>query len=486
MFTCLTVLGASSRLEVRVQGAPPWLGHRRELAAGLRSAEEEKLSVKFGAVVLLLGAASLSQAQSGLGGFGGPSILGRGSGGAGRQSDGLRIRPYLGVNAIYDSGLTSVAPGSDGSIFTRGAAGIEVHGGLYGTKEWKRHQLQVSYTGDYRGYNNQQIWNGTDQSLSLSYSTILTKRLSFEGTVSAGTTNRAFGGLSQPSLTDSIFQPGLPVNSLFDVRTNYGSANGAITYNFSPRTSVSFSGGGYLVKRSNSALFGVNGVQARADLTRRINKRTSVGVDYSFMTFQFSRAFGDSYVHGVGAFVARSIGRYWEVTARAGVLQVELLGKRQVAIDPIIAQIIGVTSGEEVFYSKNMLGSGQVGLTRTSRQGTIYLQGSRSVNPGNGIILTSQSDSLSTGYNRRLSRTLNLDASYNYSRLRGLGLITGTFSTHSAGVGLGWQVARYAQVTARFDRRNTDTTSATSFSLNGNRVAVGITFTPADVPVSLW
>ena len=226
--------------------------------------------MKFGAVILLLVSvlvpASQLRAQGGIGGiggggFGGPSIQGRGGKGNKRQSDGLRIRPYVGVQAIYDSGLTSINPGVAGSISTRGAAGIEITGGLYGTKQWKRNQLQLSYLGDYRHYNNLQAFNGTDQSLGLTYTTVLTKRVSFDGTVSAGTTNRAFGGISSFNSIDGLNQPGIPSNSLFDVRTNYSSGNGAITYSLSSRTSLSFSGGGYVLKRQNAALASVSGIQ---------------------------------------------------------------------------------------------------------------------------------------------------------------------------------------------------------------------------------
>ncbi len=440
-------------------------------------------------MVLLLVSAGHLAGQGGIGGvggFGGPSILGRGGKGNRRQSDGLRIRPYVGVQAIYDSGLTSFTPGVDGSILTRGAAGIEIMGGVYGTKEWKRNQLQLSYSGDYRHYNQSKILNGTDQSLGLTYSTIVTKRLSLEGNVTAGTTNRSFGGISTLNASDGLLQPGLPFNSLFDVRTNYGSATGGLTYNLSPRTSVSLSGGGYTVKRRGSALVGVDGVQARADVVRRINKRTSVGIDYSFLTFQFSRSFGDSYIHGLGVFFARQIGRNWEFNVRAGAMNVETLGQRQVQIDPAIAAIIGVSSGSEVFYRNTILGSGSVALTRASRQGSLSFLASRSISPGNGLILTSQMDIATARYNRRLSRKLNADFGYTYSRLRGIGLINGNFSTHMGSAGLGWQVGRYTQLTARYDRRNTQTNSFSTYNLNGNRVSFGVVFTPADIPVSLW
>ena len=448
--------------------------------------------MKFGAVILLLGWASDLGAQGGIGGlggggFGGPSIQGRGGGGGKRQTDGLRIRPYVGVQAIYDSGLTSINPGTAAGITTRGAAGVEINGGVYGTKLWKRSQVQLSYSGDYRHYNNLKIFNGSDQSLGLNYGTILTKRVSFDGSLSAGSTNRAFGGLSSFNSVGGIDQPGIPVNSLFDVRTHYASANGAITYNLSSRTSASFSGGGYVVKRQNDAVFGVSGIQARGDLARRINKRMSVGIDYSFMTFQFSRAFGDSYIHGLGVFVARQFGRMWQVDARIGALNVETLGTRQVRIDPAIAAIIGVSSGQEVFYSNTILGSGSLAITRQSpQQGNLSFRFSRSVIPGNGIILTSQSDIGGVSYNRRLSRKLNFDTSYSYNRLRGIGLINGNFKMHTGGVGLGWQAARYVQVTARYDRRNTSTTALTTYNLNGNRFSFGVIFTPSDIPVSLW
>ncbi len=444
--------------------------------------------MKFGAVILLLELASQLAAQGigGVGGFGGPSIQGRGGKGNKRQSDGLRIRPYVGVQAIYDSGLTSINPGVVGGITTRGGGGVEIGGGIYGTKEWKRNQLQLSYAGDYRHYNTLGAFNGVEQTLGLTFVTVLTKRLSFDGTVSAGTTNRSFGGITAFNTNDSLNQPGLPINSLFDVRTNYGTATGALTYSLSSRTSVSFSGGGYVVKRQNNALVSIQGIQARGDVARRINKKTSIGIDYSFMTFQFSRSFGDSYIHGAGFFVARQFGRSWELNARLGALKVETLGTRQVQIDPAVAAIIGVSSGNEVFYRNTILGSGSAILTRSSRQGNLTFQFSRSVNPGNGLILTSQSDIAGVSYNRRLSRKLNFDVSYAYNRLRGIGLIAGNFKTQSGGVGLGWQTSRYTQITARYDRRNSQTNAFTAYNLNGNRFSVGVTFTPADIPVSLW
>jgi hypothetical protein len=185
-------------------------------------------------------------------------------------------------------------------------------------------------------------------------------------------------------------------------------------------------------------------------------------------------------------FIARQIGRRWELNASVGAMNVEVLGTRQVQIDPAIAAIIGVSTGAEVFYRNIILGSGAVSLRRSSRSGNIAVQLSRSVSPGNGLILTSQADIAAANYSRRLSRRLNMDASYTYSRLRGIGLISGNFETHGAGLGLGWQVAKYAQVTARYDRRNSLTSAFTTYGLNGNRFSLGVMFTPSDIPVSLW
>lgn len=440
-------------------------------------------SVRFGALVVLLVASQI--VALGQGGFGGPSIQGRGGGAGRRRSDGVRIRPFLGLQSSYNTGLTSVRTGPGGEIFTDAQTGLEANWGIYGTKQWKRNQTQLSYTGDYRKFSGG-AFGGTNQLLDLSHSIILTKRMSLDGVASAGTLNQAFGGSVQPNFSDGFLNPGIPTNSLFDIRTNFVSVNGGLTYNLSPRTSFSFTGGGYNVNRRNFGLFSVNGVTARADVARRINKRTTVGMDYTFLTFQFSRQFGDTYIHGLSAYLARQFGRNWELNARLGAMRLEILAERAVQIDPVIAEIIGVSTGSEVSYSKPILGSGSLSLTRSSRQGAVTMQVSRTVNPGNGLILTAQSDQASIGYNRRLSRKLNVDASYNYNRLRGLGLITGTFENHGAGLGLGWQATRWAQFVARYDRRNTTTDAATRFGLNGNRVSAGVLFTPSDVPVSLW
>lgn len=66
--------------------------------------------------------------------YSGPNVLSRASAPGGSVQ---HIRPYIGVNGIYDSGLTGVGIDSSGRIRSSHQEGIELTGGLGGSREWK-------------------------------------------------------------------------------------------------------------------------------------------------------------------------------------------------------------------------------------------------------------------------------------------------------------------------------------------------------------
>ena len=106
------------------------------------------------------------------------------------------------------------------------------------------------------------------------------------------------------------------------------------------------------------------------------------------------------------------------------------------------------------------------------------------ISPGNGVYLTSQRNTVSLGYSFTGVRKLSLGLSARYSQLvskasaeRNLGLLGG-------GGGLDYALTRLINVSAQFDYR-----TFRSGGLQGREgayLAIGLSVSPARIPLSIW
>ena len=189
----------------------------------------------------------------------GPTILSRGMGTA-LQGGGelLELRPYLSLNGIYDSALTSVSVDQQGRIPQTDGYGAEVGFGLYGYHNWRHSMLGVDYRGDVRHYNRKTYYDGTDHNLTLGFTHQPTRRLSFTLKEAAGMYSRSYGWFNGYQFFDPAYA-NVPTNELFDGRTIYMSTMGDLTYSKSPRLSFNVGGSGMVVRRRSQSLIGTTG-----------------------------------------------------------------------------------------------------------------------------------------------------------------------------------------------------------------------------------
>ena len=95
----------------------------------------------------------------------------RGMNGAGtRGSSPVGFNAVADVRATYDNGIISTSLDKNGNIVTSGGLfGVEATIGLFGTKSWKRRRLGIDYTGNYRHYNSNTSFNGSDHYLGMNF-----------------------------------------------------------------------------------------------------------------------------------------------------------------------------------------------------------------------------------------------------------------------------------------------------------------------------
>lgn len=435
-------------------------------------------------VVFLWGLPAFSQ---NIGGYGGPAILTRGVGTAGRRGTELmRVQAFAGVSGVYDTGITPVSLDDKGDVREIGGLyGVEANVGAYGAHSWRRSTLGLSYAGNYRHYSQNTFFNGSDHMLSLDLDRQLSRRWTVYWRTLAGTASRAFGVFAGPLGTGFLtpVDQAVPLNEIFDNRLYYAASYAGATATLSPRNSISFQGGGYVARRRSRALVGVNGYNFAADFARRVSRHTTLTAGYMFMHFAFPGAFGRSDIHGVSTGFGYSINRNWTLSVQAGGFRIRTLGLRRVELDPVVAELLGLTAGIEAFDGVNYAPMGGASLMRTFRRSSASLYYTRFVSPGNGVLLTSVNESAGAGYAYTGLRRWSLGADANYNRLRGLGLRPGAFEFYTAGGNAGYQILPNfnASVFLYYRRAIGDNTA---FRRNGMRFMVTLGYNTGEYPIS--
>jgi hypothetical protein len=447
----------------------------------LRVADGEILRNRVLFVLTALAGAAFAQKAA----YEGPTILSRGVGpvlaGGG---DLLRIKPFLSVMGVYDTNLTPVSVDSQGRIPEEDGYGGELGFGAIGYRTWRDTVLGLDYRGNVRHYSQQSYYDGSDHTLTLG----VTHRLSRSAVLSlreaAGTYSRSFGPMGGLGYFDPSFAD-IPQNELFDGRTNYLTTLGDLTLEKGPRLSFNMGGSGLVVRRRSRSLIGVTGWTARGDTAYRVSRNHTIGVDYGFHHYDYTNAFGASDIHTVAFDWSARIGRNWSFGLRAGVSRVETLGLRRVALDPIIAMILGQTAGIETFYRINYVPSGNMRLTRAFRRSSVSLEYNRGTSSGNGVYLTSQQEAAGVNVSHTASQRWNVGASVGYDSYRSLGQTLGKYKSYHGGGGVTFQMTSALHFVTRCDARRYDVEN-TAFKRIHYRASVGFALSPGDMPLSLW
>jgi hypothetical protein len=190
-------------------------------------------------------------------------------------------------------------------------------------------------------------------------------------------------------------------------------------------------------------------------------------------------------VHTVGADFAFRLGRSWDLALRIGGARVETLGLRRVDVDPVIAAIIGRTSGIEAFYRVNYVPSMRGSLSRAFRRSTLSFNYSRGVSPGNGLYLTSRMEDAGIAYSHTAFRRWNVGVNLGYNSYSSLTQTMAQYTGYRGGGGVTCQINTWLHFVARYDARQHDAGGPLSNRL-WQSGSVGLAFSPGDLPLSLW
>lgn len=418
-----------------------------------------------------------------VGSYLGPGVLSRGAGDIGtRAGQDVDLRLFGSATAIYDNGILPYSVDGDGKLVTVGGVyGMEVSLGAYGVHNFHHGKLGLDYKGVYRHYSQQTFYDGTDQMLALGYTYQKSARLFFDtrqmaGTLSQGT---SLAGVL-PTISDSVVTP---ASLLFDNRMNYLQSTLDVNYLLSPRTILTVGGDGYGVWRKATGLIGMQGYTLRGTIQRRLTQRTTLGVNYQHIHYDYPKAFGESDINSIAGSFTTQIGPSWTVSLGGGAYLAEVQGLQRVAVDPEISALLGVSSTVQTFYQKSVYPQWSASVNRRFRRALFSIGYSSGASAGNGIYLTSRQDSGTGSFSYTAARKWSFSVAGGYSRLQGIGQGLQPYSQYSGGAGLTYSINRPLQLIARYDRRHQEIVSGV-FLQNSYRATIGISFSPSDIPLA--
>lgn len=419
----------------------------------------------------------------------GPTLPSQRGIGAIRSSEGLfRIAPYVGISGIYDTGLAPLTLGPDGVFPSRSAMGVDLTFGVTGSKAFRRSMMTLMYRGGYSHYPSVTYLSNSNHEGALGITHAFSRRLQLSSQNTFGLTNNAFfGNFGFQDLGTS--GNASPTDEFFNSPVLFAQTNQTLSYQKSARLSFAVGGGGSMYWRRSSALAGVKTGSILGNTSYRISARQTIGVTYQFNQFFFTNQYGGSNVHNISVEYGAKLSRTVDLSLAVGGARIESQSLERVEVDPLIAALFGTTGGIEAVYRKSYMPTFQGDLRYVKRRWSAGVSAGRTVNPGNGIVLTNRNTTVG-GSIRYSARRWNAGGGVNYNEMASLKLDYGNYRSRSADVGFSVLMGRGFSWTNSFSVRRYggagSVISNSFFDRNQYRVSTGIFWSPSSFPLPLF
>lgn len=413
--------------------------------------------------------------------YGGPAILSRGEAPSTRARSGLPLRFFASLFAFREVGLTPLAV-EGGRPVNLDYSGMGLGLGVSTYHVFRKAQLGVSYVGSFQHSFNGGRYDTSSHYLTLHYSREITRRIELGTWLGAGYSNRGGLGVNTGLFFDPSLLPDIGVDP-FDTRTLMLNGGVRATFQKSARLSFSASAAAIVAKRFSNGLANARGTIVGGDITYRLTRFTSVGVNYSFSHLYFPRSFGGSDIHMVSVFLARRLSRSWEFSGGIGGNRVETLLLRRVPLDPLVALLTGQSQGIAAYYGLNYAGVANARLNRSFRHASLTFSYVQGATPGNAFMLTAQEKTGSVSYGYTGIRKWSLGALIVAGKLRAF-TNPATMTRYTAGVGASRRLfdtalnAAFHADVRRYELQN--------FRRDSYRLQFSLAWSPGEMPLALW
>ena len=420
--------------------------------------------------------------------YAGPAILSRGEAPGSLSPPEIKFRPFVEIAGTYNTGLSGVATtDAQGSLPNVDSYGLTVGFGVSGVHSWRHTKLSLSYLGNLADYYQNTEYDYISQSLHLGIQHQIARHVSISLREDGGVSSRGFGlfGLSQTVAYDPT-QAYVPTTDFFDNHTYYLSSQADAIYQRSARLSFGFGGDNFIYRYSSHSLTGSLGLGAHGDMQYRLSRHTTAGGGYRFNHFTYSRLNAATDAHSFSLSLSHSLSARTEFSVSAGAMRVEQKFIQNVAVDPVIAAILGIGTTTEISHAVvwGSVWSGR--LSHVLRSGVLFANAGRSLTPGNGLFLTSYVTTVGGGYTYTGLRTWSLSALVHSNWAKSVGNIQGDYNDLAGGISASRRLMRSVHLVFGVEARQYRSPNFHNYNRLTTGAHVGLGFTPGEVPLRIW
>jgi hypothetical protein len=389
----------------------------------------------------------------------------------------------FGVSSVYDSGVSAGAINPDGSPAGGSSTliGTTLNWSFGGRHYFHHDVISVDYTGNMQRYSGPTGYNGGNHSLVASYSHLLTRRLTLELSGAGSIYSQNYTLQNQTAGPESIADVNIassPNLQLYDTGTKQLSSQADLRWQKSSRLSMSVGTSWFGVARNSPQLLGNTGQQARGDVNYRLTRNTTVGAYYSFNHYRYSHGFGTSDTNGVGLIYSYALSRTMQVRFRGGISKIDSLGLQTIAINPLIAAILGEAFGiVDVSQSIRTSDYSAQFVKDFKGRASLSFAYARGISPGNGVFQTSQQESSSVTFTTRIFKTYSMNLAAGRDSLASVAQALGNYQSDYGRIGFSRAYRRGVGLNFSIDYRHFDVTNFAAVR-NQIRITSGVTWNP--------
>ena len=428
--------------------------------------------------------------------YAGPAILSRGEAPAALTAPSVDFAFSIALTANYTDGLVGITTNNQEQLVRSGTYGGGATVGLSGAHSWKHTHLGVSYSGTFSDYVNNPIL-GISQGVSIGLSHQFSRHISFHLSESAGWFT--YFPPATVSLNSSVpFDPSqseIPTTDFYDNRTIYSTTQAGLTYQATSRLSFSFGGGYFTDLRKSAGLYSATGESGTADVQYRLSRQVTIGGNYGYTRFAFSDGIGHSNVQSGALSLSARFSRRSELSVFAGASRVSSSFEEVIPISPAILAILCppnlVTTcplTSSVAINNNILWAPNFGIriSRSFERGAVYASAGESITPGNGLFLTSRSETAAVGYGYSGLRKWSLNAGLGYVRALSLANIQGAYGQVSGSLSASRQIFSHMSFVVSFSATQYQSASFTDYNRLIYTASFGLGYSSKNIPVRFF
>ena len=412
---------------------------------------------------LLRGFVLLAPALPALAQYAAPAILSRGElpAGMSTMTDGFTYSLTLAskyTNAVAGIfALRTQGPPANPAAFGGGLAG-----GITASRHWEHSHLALNYSGGLRDYSQATFYSGLSQGVLLDFSHLFSPHVAWSVRESAGMFSQfgpTTGSLDSPST--------VPAAAFYDARTLYSTTRTDLTLQHSSRLSFDLGGGFFLNEARSSALYGAQGEMAMGDVQYRLSPHVTIGADYTFSHYNYTRGAGAAAIHATAFTAAWRVSRWTELSFFAGPSR----------MDSRLAQ-----AGADPSNSTQWKPNYGIRFARSFQHGVAYVNGGEAVIPGNGLFLTSSATTVTAGYRYLGLRDWNLSVAAAYKSALSLGNVTGRYEDVIGSYRLSRQIVGALSFVSSFEATRYQSASFAGYNRLIYTASMGFAFSSHNLP----